>query len=123
MIKVEPELNEKPKTSTGLDENIGGLLAYVLGFVSGIVFLLIEKENQFIRFHALQSIIVFGSLAIVNFVLGFIPIVSLLSGIIIPLIIFVLWVVLIFKAYKGEKYKLPIAGDIAEQQLAKLGTK
>ncbi|WP_419095501.1 DUF4870 domain-containing protein [Alkalihalobacterium alkalicellulosilyticum] len=120
---MEPELNEKPKTSTGLDENIGGLLAYVLGFVSGIVFLLIEKENQFIRFHALQSIIVFGSLAIVNFVLGFIPIVSLLSGIIIPLIIFVLWVVLIFKAYKGEKYKLPIAGDIAEQQLAKLGTK
>ena len=50
------------KTSTGLDENVAGLLCYVLGWVSGLVFILIEQENNFVRFHAMQSIIVFGAL-------------------------------------------------------------
>ena len=48
------------KTSTGLEDNIAGLLCYVAGWVSGLIFLLIETENKFVRFHAVQSIIVFG---------------------------------------------------------------
>ena len=46
------------KTSTGLDENVAGLLCYILGWITGIVFLVIEPDNKFVRFHALQSIIV-----------------------------------------------------------------
>ena len=51
------------KTSIGLDENVAGLLCYVLGWISGIIFLLIEPKNNFVRFHAIQSIVVF---AIIN---------------------------------------------------------
>ncbi|MDP3142898.1 MAG: hypothetical protein Q8N14_02985, partial [Candidatus Omnitrophota bacterium] len=56
------------KTSTGIEPKVAGLLSYLLGFITGVIFLLIEKENKFVRFHALQSIIVFGFL----FVLGLI---------------------------------------------------
>ena len=61
------------KTSTGLDENIAGLLCYVLGWVSGIILLLLENENKFVRFHAMQSIIVFGIYTVAIGVLGWIP--------------------------------------------------
>ena len=53
------------KTSTGLDENIAGLLCYVLGWISGIIFFLLESENKFVRFHAVQSIVTFGIITVV----------------------------------------------------------
>ncbi len=53
-------------TSTGLAENIAGLLCYVLGWITGLVFLLIECKNEFVRLHAMQSVIVFGALTIVE---------------------------------------------------------
>lgn len=105
------------KTSTGLEANVAGLLCYVLGWISGLVFILIEKENKFVRFHAMQSIIVFGVLSVASIVLGWIP---LLNVVIVPLISvlgLVLWIVLMVKAYQGEKYKLPWAGDLAEKQV------
>ena len=64
------------KTSTGLTENVAGLLCYVLGWVSGIVFLIIEPENKFVRFHAFQSIIVFGLISLVGIVFSPIPILA-----------------------------------------------
>jgi len=105
------------KTSTGLQENIAGLLCYVLGWVTGIIFLFIEKENKFVRFHAVQSIVVFGVLSIIAIVLNWIPVIGWILNSIVGLVAFILWVVLIYKAYKGEKYKLPVAGDFAEKQL------
>ena len=53
------------KTSTGLQENVAGLLCYVLGWVTGLIFILIEKENKFVRFHAMQSIVTFGSITVI----------------------------------------------------------
>jgi uncharacterized membrane protein len=103
------------KTSTGLEENIAGLLCYLLGWVTGLIFLLIEKDNKFVRFHAMQSIIVFGLYTIVIIVLRFIPVIGwVLSGI-LGLIALILWIVLMVKAAQGEKYKLPWAGDLAEK--------
>ena len=99
------------KTSTGLDENIAGLLCYVLGWVSGIVFLLIEQDNKFVRFHATQSIIVFGILTVAGIILGFVPFI----GWLVPAISFILWVVLMVKAYQGTRYKIPWAGNLAER--------
>ena len=103
------------KTSTGLTENVAGLLCYVLGWVSGLVFLLIEQENKFIRFHAMQSIIIFGTLTIANFILGWIPLIGTFFVVIISVIGFILWIVLMLKAYQGTKFKLPWAGDLAEK--------
>ena len=57
------------KSSTGLDENVAGLLCYVLGWVSGLVFFLLEQENKFVRFHAIQSILVFGVITVASIVL------------------------------------------------------
>ena len=110
------------KTSTGLDENVAGLLCYVLGWISGIVFILIEQENKFVRFHAVQSIVTFGSITIVSIalsILGLIPFLGVAFDIvnwIIGLLAFVLWIVLMVKAVQRTKYKL-WAGDFAEKRV------
>lgn len=103
------------KTSTGLDENVAGLLCYVLGWVSGLVFILLEQENKFVRFHAFQSIIVFGVLTVASFILGWIPIIGGFLAGLISLLGLVLWIVLMVKAYQGTRYKLPWSGDLAER--------
>lgn len=103
------------KTSSGMEENVAGLLCYLFGWLSGLIFLLIEKENKFVRFHAWQSIIVFAAFTIVTIVLRVIPIIGWVVSSILGIVVFVLWIVLMYKAYKGERYKLPWAGDLAEK--------
>jgi len=105
------------KTSSGMDENVAGLLCYLVGFITGIIFLLLEKENRFVRYHALQSIFTFGALLVLNFVLGMIPILGWLLAILLAPVTFVLWIILMIKAYNGKWFKLPIAGNMAEKQL------
>jgi len=80
------------KTSTGLTENVAGLLRYILGWVSGFVFILIEQENKFVRFHAMQSIISFGTITIIGGVLGLIPVIGTFLAWILSVISFILWV-------------------------------
>jgi uncharacterized membrane protein len=104
------------KTSTGLEQNVAGLLCYVLGWISGLVFIIIEKENKFVRFHAMQSIIVFGVLTIAQIVLSWIPLINIVTNPLIGLIMFILWIILMIKAYQGEKFKLRWAGNFAEKQ-------
>lgn len=82
-------------------------LSYVLGAITGIIFLLIEKQNEYVRFHAAQSTIVFGIL----WAIGFVPV---LNFFIWPITL-ILWVVLMYKAYQGERFALPIIGDLAEK--------
>jgi len=104
------------KSSTGLEANIAGLLCYVLWWASGLVFFLIEKESNFVRFHAIQSVYVFGALTVAGIVLGWIPVIGLVIGSLIWVLGVVLWIVLMIKAYQGEKFKLPIVGDWAEKR-------
>ncbi len=114
----EPQLDgNTPKSSTGLDENLAGLLCYIAGFITGIIFLILEKNSQKVRFHAMQSIFVFGGLLILNFVLGWIPVINLIAAFLMPILSLVLWIVLMVKAYQGQMYKLPYIGDMAEKQL------
>ena len=103
------------KTSIGLAENVAGLLCYVLGWISGFVFILIEQENKFVRFHAMQSIIVFGVISIVGGVLSWIPFIGTFFSLVISIVAFILWIVLMVKAYQGTRYKAPWAGDVAER--------
>ncbi len=112
-------MENKSKTALGIDENIEGLLCYVLGFITGIVFLVMEKENKFIRFHAMQSIAVFLPLFVIGFFVMLIPFAGWAIGMLLWIAELVLWLLLMFKAYQGETYKLPIAGNFAEQQINK----
>lgn len=105
------------KTALGLDENITAVLAYVLGWISGAVLLVTERENRFVRFHAIQSTIVFGVLSLIWFVGLSIPFVGwIISLLVIPPLSAFIWLLLIFKAYQGERFKLPFAGRIAEER-------
>ena len=111
------------KVIFGLEKNVAGLLCYILGWVSGLFFFLAEKDDKFIRFHAMQSMVVFGAISVTLFILAilrFIPYISLLFFVlywIVWVIAVVLWIILMVKAYQGEKYKLPGAGDFAEKQI------
>ena len=106
------------QTSIGLDENVAGALAYALGWISGIALLIVERENQFVRFHALQSAIAFGALSAIWFLGVSIPLLGwIVSFVIIPPLTAVIWLMMLFKAYRGERFKLPIAGRIAEERL------
>ncbi len=104
------------KTSIGLDENIAGLLCYALIWLSGLVIYLLETENKLVRFHALQSFIVFGVLNIAVIVFSWIPLVNVAFISIISLIMVVLWILLMIRTYQGQKIKIPWAGDIAEKR-------
>jgi uncharacterized membrane protein len=104
------------KTSTNLEENIASLLCYVLLWVTGLIFYLIEKENKTVKFHAMQSLLTFLPLSILAAIINFVPYLWIL-GWVIGILIFILWIILIIKAYQGEKFKVPIVGDIAEKQI------
>lgn len=102
------------RTSMDIEENVEGALCYALFWVTGIIFLILEEKSDFVRFHAMQSIVVFLPLMIVSF---FFSMVFWPLGWIFSLLILALWLILMFKAYNGERFKLPVAGDIAEDQM------
>jgi uncharacterized membrane protein len=108
-------MEEREKSSTGLDENVAGFFCYLLGFITGIIFLMVEKKSSFVKFHAMQSTITFLSLFVISFILGLIPIIGLL---VYPIWILslILWLLLMIKALRGERYSLPIVGKMAEEK-------
>jgi uncharacterized membrane protein len=116
-----PTTSPKAKTASGLDENLAGALAYLLGPFTGVFFLLTEKENSFVRFHAMQSVITFVALFVAYLVL---MVTVVLAVLVLPLALFelVLWIFLMFKAFSGERFKLPWVGEFAEQQLKKMSS-
>jgi uncharacterized membrane protein len=101
--------------TTGLDKNVAGLLCYVLGWVTGIIFIIIEKKDSFVRFHAVQSIVFSGAWMIVVIILSFIPIIGWILDIFLYIFFVIMWILLMYRAYQGQMWKLPIAGDIAEK--------
>ena len=110
---------DQGKTTIGLDANVAAALSYVVGWITGIAFLLMEPANKFVRFHAMQSTIVFLALSVFTIVLQIvIPILGLLIVVFVVMpASAILWLLLMFKAYQGERFKLPIAGDMADQRV------
>ena len=114
------------KTSMGLDANVAALLSYVLTWVTGLVFFLVEKENRFVRFHAMQAILFGASWFIIAIVFMFISFtlaimdIGILSLLFWPIRLlfwlgfFAVWIMLLIKAYQGQMFKLPIIGKMAE---------
>jgi uncharacterized membrane protein len=111
-------MEEREKSSTGLDENVAGFLCYLFGFITGIVFLVVEKKSSFVKFHAMQSTITFLGLFVISLIIGMIPIIGLL---VYPIWILslILWLLLMIKALRGERYSLPIVGKMAEEKAGK----
>ncbi|MBI5026698.1 MAG: DUF4870 domain-containing protein [Nitrospirae bacterium] len=126
MSNTEQKQVELGTSSSGLQPNLAAALAYVLTVITGIIIFVIEKENKYVRFHAMQAIL-FGAawiilwivLGIVSIALAFVPVVGWIISAVIYLGLglggFILWLFVIYKAYQGERFKLPIVGDIAEK--------
>lgn len=116
--------------SSGLAPNVASLLCYVCGFITGIVFLVIEKDHKDVRYHAWQSIFLtiaaFTVLLAVSILNAIVGAISTILGALIDILnpvaalgFFILWVVCLIKAYNGERYQLPIIGPLAEKQAMK----
>ncbi len=119
-VRIEAEQKERVTaggSTLGLEPNTAALLCYLGGWISGIIFLVVEQKNAFVRFHALQSIVTFGALTVAGAVLVWIPYVGSIFATIIGIMAFVLWVLLMVKAHEGQLYKVPLAGQVAEAVL------
>ena len=124
---------ETDHTASGLEPNVAGALSYLLGPITGILFYLLEDEDEFVRFHAAQSTIVFGglfvlsiALSVVVTVLAFVPVVGWIFGALVGLVTTVLsliglvaWLFLMYKAYSGETYEVPFAAPHAHRYAEK----
>ena len=102
------------QAGVGRKPNVAGLLCYAFFWVGGLALLPVEKD-RFVRFHAIQSIIFFGAVSVAYLIIFWIPFVGWIIGWIIWAFAIIMWIVLMVKAYQGNKFKLPIAGDIAEK--------
>jgi uncharacterized membrane protein len=104
-------------TSLKLDPNVADALSYLGGMLSGIAFLILEKQNRYVRFHAMQSTITFILVLIADLLLMGLGVVGWVLALPFIIGVVVLWVFLMFKAMNGVQYKLPYVGDWAEQHL------
>ncbi|SRR5258708_2353837 len=127
---VQPAVATAQPASTGLTSNVAAALAYILGFITGIIFLVIEpyKHDRFVRFHAMQSIlysaagivfrigwsILVGALVDVS---GWMVLVLVPVGLVISLGLFGFWIFLMYQAYSNREFRIPIIGAIAAKQV------
>lgn len=118
--------NFSTSTTTGIEPNVSAALSYILGLITGIIFFALEKENKFVRFHAAQSIVVSAILIIVSTAIsllgGVLAILPILGSLMVFLLTtglaigtFVLWLMLMWRAYSGDTWELPIAGGLARR--------
>jgi uncharacterized membrane protein len=109
-------MENNKKTTAEAKGNVTAALTYLFGWLTGLIFLLTEKEDDFVRFHAAQSIVVFGSVTIISFV----PLIGQLLALILWPVSLVLWIVLMVKAYNNEKFELPFISGFAKKLEAQI---
>lgn len=133
-----PPPSQIAKSSTGLDENVAALLSYIMTWITGIVFFVIEKSSRLVRFHAMQSILLGASWLVIFIVLwvawivlaivlsqvsevlaGLVSLVMGLLFFVLGIGVFIGWVMCLIKAYQGQYFKLPVIGNFAEKFSAK----
>ena len=109
-------------SSTGLAPNVAAALSYLFGIVTGVIFFVLEKDNRFVRFHAMQSIVVSAAFIIFSIVLSIFSMIPILgwilgalAGMVVGIIALILWLVLMFKAFQGEEWEVPVLGKYARQ--------
>jgi uncharacterized membrane protein len=102
------------ESSLNLQSNVGAVLCYLGFWITGIIFFVLEQKNRWVRFHAAQSIVVFGALSIIGVIFGWIPILGHVITALLWIVGVILWIVLMVKAYQGERFRVPVAADLAE---------
>jgi uncharacterized membrane protein len=129
VVPATPPVVVAPAQSQ-MAENVAGFLCYLVGWITGLIFFLVDKR-PYVRFHAAQSIVVFGGLHILYFIFGAFLGFSLFAGGwsgfsfgwvlygLLDLVSFILWILLMVKAYQGERFRVPIAADLAEKIFGK----
>jgi uncharacterized membrane protein len=105
------------KPGSGMEPNVAAAVAYLGGIITGVVMLVVEKEDRFVRFHALQSTVTFLVVFVVHLVLSGLPVVGGVLYVPFVILVVVLWIFLIAKAFAGQRYKLPYVGDFVENQI------
>ena len=120
----EKKVEEHPTTSIGLPRNTASALCYATGFlpymgwVTGLLFLFFDKDKE-VRFHAMQAIALFGGIAVLQVLFAntmlFGKVWSLLW-----LVQFVVWLMLMYRTYQGQKWVLPVVGKFAQEQVGKM---
>lgn len=127
----EPGSARGAPSGSGLEENVAGALSYLMGPVTGIIFLILDKDRPFVRFHAVQCLVVTVAwlalslaLMVLGAILGMIPvlgfIVTTLAYLALSLLGFVLWLVLMYRAFQGEEWEVPVVGEYARRYEAKV---
>lgn len=111
---------------TDTNRNIVAALSYFLGFITGIIILLVEKDDKYVRFHAMQSTAIFGVFFVVNFILSlvfgglsFLGFLATAASSVVTVMAIIVWIVSMIKAYQGQVFKWPIVGNFAEKQIGK----
>jgi uncharacterized membrane protein len=115
-----------PAGTSGLAENVAGLLCYSVGWITGLIFFFVDKR-PFVRWHAAQSIVTFGALHIAGIILSIFFVggmfwgggfggwgVAFLLHRLLELLCLILWIMCMIRAYKGEMFRLPLAANIAD---------
>lgn len=124
-MSAQPAPEPQSSTSTGLDPNVASLLAYLFGWLSGLILYLMETQNREVRFHAAQSVLLSIALIAVYiplFILGFVPVIGFLAWLAtlaVGLGAFAVWVYLLVQAWSLNHVRLPVIGDMAEQWAAR----
>ena len=126
VAQTAPSAPAAQSAQTGMSENVAALLCYLVGWITGLIFFVIDKR-PFVRFHAAQSIVVFGGLHVINIAIGIIFGVGgmMMGGLgsfglgmalygLVGLVAFILWILLMIKGYQHEKFEVPIAAGIAK---------
>lgn len=127
-----PETRPPAAGGSGLEPNVAGALSYLLGPITGVLFLLIDKERPFVRFHAMQSIVLSVAwvvawivLAVVGAILGVVPVLGWIIGTLLSLAVavlgLVLWLYLMFQAFQGNEWEIPYLGPQARKYAAQVG--
>jgi len=132
-LAAAPAPSGASETTIGLAPNIAGLLCYIAGWITGIIFVVIEKKSTFVKFHAWQSIMTFGILTVVQIIVSpvfsGIAVATLSPGLIVAsgvlstiiwILGFILWIILLIQAGSGKMWKVPLVGDWAERQASKV---
>lgn len=104
-------------STTGISDPIAGLLCYILGWITGLIFLIVERRSRFVRFHAAQSVIVFSAITVLGII---VPQISYIGGILYALlsaVSFIIWLFMMITAAQGKTIRIPVVAELADQLL------
>src|SRR5687768_10479828 len=104
------------KSSTGMDANVAAGVSLIAGWITGLIFFLIEKDSKFVKFYALQAIGL-SVVMIAAAVLNFIPILGQIAYAVIGLGVFIMWIICLINAFGGKVFRIPVIGDFAAKQV------